>query len=81
MTVNILNESDSLHTVKWIHVFLSYTINSICLHPVKWLQVWPFNTNNSIQHYSFISSHLNESKFCNVSLTIQLNICQLFIHS
>ena len=32
-----------------------------------------FNTNNSIQHYLFVCAQLNGSKFCYVSLTIQLD--------
>ena len=32
------------------------------------------NTNNSIQHYLFICTQSNGSKYCYVSQTIQLNI-------
>ena len=38
------------------------------------------NTNNSIQHYSFISTQLNYSKYCYVSLTIQLNMSFVNTH-
>ena len=34
--------------------------------------------HNSIQHYSFICAQLNGSKYCYVSLTIQLNLSHLF---
>ena len=43
-------------------------------HTVKEFQVLLFNTNNSIQHYSFIGTELNGSKYCYASLNIQLNI-------
>ena len=42
---------------------------------VKEFQVLLSNANNSIQQYSFVCTHLNGSKYCNVLLTIQLNIC------
>ena len=73
---------------------------------MKWFQVLLFNTDYSIQHYSFVCTHLNSSslslsrdavgvfdnssqlgtqldgsKYCYISLTIQLNISHLFIHS
>ena len=47
---------------------------------IKEFQVLLINTNNSIQHYSFVSTQLNSFKVCYVSLTIQLNICHLFTH-
>ena len=37
--------------------------------------------NSSIQHYSFVCTQLNGSKYCYVSLTIQLSISHLFTHS
>ena len=40
-----------------------------------------FNTDYSIYHYSFICPQLNNSKYCYVSLRIQLNINHLFTHS
>ena len=36
----------------------------------KWLQVLLFNTNNSIHHYSFVCTQLNDSKYYNLLLTI-----------
>ena len=36
----------------------------ICLCTVKWLQVLLFNTNYYIQHYPFICTQLNSSKYC-----------------
>ena len=33
---------------------------------MKWLQVLLFNTNHSIQHYSFICTQSNGSKYCSV---------------
>ena len=48
---------------------------------MKWLQVLLFNTNNSIQHYSFVCTQLKGSKYCYVSLAIQLNINYLFTHT
>ena len=50
-------------------------------HTVKEFQVLLINTDNSIQHYSFISTQLNGSKYCYVSLTIQLNRSHLFTYS
>ena len=47
-------------------------------HTVKEFQVLLFNTNNSIQHDSFVCTHLNGSKNRYASLTIQLNITHLF---
>ena len=49
------------------------------LSPVKLLQVLLFNTNYSIQHYLFVRTSLNGSKYSYVSLTIQLNINHLFV--
>ena len=43
------------------------------MHTVKRLQVLLFNTNNSCQHYTFIYTLLNGSKYCYVSLTIKLD--------
>ena len=40
-----------------------HSILIICLQSVKWLQVLLFNTNYSIQHYSFICTFLNCSKY------------------
>ena len=37
------------------------------------------NTNNSIYYKSFVCTQLNGSKYCYVSITIQLNISHLFI--
>ena len=48
------------------------------LGTVKEFQVLLFNTNNSIQHHSFICTQLKGSKYCYVSLTIQLSIYHLF---
>ena len=50
-------------------------------HTVKEFQVLLINTNNSIQHNLINSTQLNCSKYCYVSLTIQLNISHLFTHS
>ena len=50
----------------------------ICQQTVKWLQVLLFNTNFSIQHYSVVRIQLNISKYCYISLTIQLSISYLF---
>ena len=41
-------------------------------------QVLLFNTNYSIQCYSFICIQLTGSKYCYVSLTIQVEISHLF---
>ena len=48
-------------------------------HTVKEFQVLLFNTNNSIHYYSFICTQLSSSKYCYVSLTIQLD-SHLFTH-
>ena len=39
------------------------------------------NSNNSIQPYSFVCIQLNDSKYYDVSRTIQLYISHLFAHS
>ena len=44
----------------------------------KEFQVLLFNTNNSIHHYSFVCTELNDSKYHYVLLTIQLNISYFF---
>ena len=41
---------------------------------VKEFQLLLFNTHNSIQHYSFIYTKLNDPNYCYLSLTIQFNI-------
>ena len=41
--------------------FFKITIS--CLHIVKWSQVLLFNTNYSIQHYPFVCTQLNSSKY------------------
>ena len=52
------------------------------LHTVKWLQALLFNTNHSSQNiYSFVCTQWNGSKYCYVSLIIQLNTRHLFTHS
>ena len=38
-------------------------------------------TNYSIQHNLFVCTQLNGSKYCYVSLIVQLNINHLFTHS
>ena len=48
---------------------------------MKWLQILLFNTNYFIQHYSFVYTQLNGSKYYYVSLTIQLNTSHLFPHN
>ena len=45
------------------------------------LQVELFNTYNFIQIYLFVYTQLNSSKYCYVSITIQLNLSHLFTHS
>ena len=47
-------------------------------HAVKEFQVLLFKTNNSIQHYSIISMQFNSSKYCYLTLIIQLIIRHLF---
>ena len=39
-----------------------------------------FNTDNCIQHHSFICTQLNGSKYCDLSLTIELIISHSFTH-
>ena len=51
------------------------------LNTVKEFQVLLSDANNSIQHYTFVCISLNDSQFYYVSLTIQLYINQLFMHS
>ena len=50
-------------------------------HTVEKFQVLLFNTNNFIQHSLFVCTQLNGSKYCYVSLTIQLKISHLFTHT
>ena len=42
---------------------IQFTID-FCLCTVKSFQVLLFNTNYSIQHYSFVCTQLNSSKYC-----------------
>ena len=50
----------------------------ILLHCVKWFQVLLYIANNSIKHYSFVYSQLNDQT---VRLqTIQFSITDLFAH-
>ena len=49
-----------------------------CLHTINRLQEFLFNTNYHIQHYSFIFTQWNSSKYRYVPLKIQLNFCHLF---
>ena len=53
----------------------------ICNHILKLLQVLLFSTNYPIRHYSFVYTKLNGSMYYYVSLTIQLNINNVFTHS
>ena len=69
-----------LQTVKWLQLLLCNTNNQFRI-TVKEFQVLPLNTNNFIQHFSFICTQLNSSRYCYVSLTIQLNISHFFTHS
>ena len=41
------------------------------------LQVLLFNSKFSIQHYSFVCTQLNCSKYCYVSTTLEMNISHL----
>ena len=52
-----------------------------CRQTVKEFQELLLNIITSIQHYSFVCTQLNGSKYCHVSLTIQLNISHLLAHS
>ena len=58
------------------NTFGRHTFNNVCLSNVFTNQ--SSITNNSIKHKSTKS---NDSKYCYVSLTIQLNISNLFKHS
>ena len=46
----------------------------ICLYTMKWLQVLIFNTDYSIQHYSFICIHSNDSEYCYVIPIFQFRL-------
>ena len=46
-----------------------------------WLQVLLFNTNYWIEHHSFVCTQSNDSKYCYVSPTIQLNVTHLFTYN
>ena len=48
------------------------------VYTVKGFQVLLFNTNNSTQHYSYICTWLNGSKYRSVIQIIQFNISHLF---
>ena len=51
-----------------------------CLNTVEWFQVLLPNTNHSINHYLFVCTQLNGSKYCHVILIIQFN-SHLLVHS
>ena len=55
-----------------------YQIRTILFAIYHFFHALLFNTNYSIQHYSFVCTQLNGSKYFYASLTIQLNICHLF---
>ena len=66
------------------HMLLITFLNDpelIFLHTDQLFQVLPFNSDYSIQYYSFICTQLDDSKYCYVSVTIELNISHLFTHS
>ena len=62
------------------HIFLIEFLNKLISfsHPVKWFQVLLSNMNNYFYHELFVCTLLNGSKFCKISLMIQLNISHLF---
>ena len=60
-------------TTWWWWVLLSFLLSS-------WFQLLLPNTKKSIQHYSFVCTQLNCSKYCYISLKIQLD-SHLFAHS
>ena len=47
------------------------------MHTVKWFQILLFNTNTSIQHYSFIYTLLNGSKYSYLTWIIWFRIHHL----
>ena len=55
--------SSFFNTVNWFHVLLFDTNSS-----KKWFPNIAINTNYSSLHYSFVSTQLNGSKYCYVSL-------------
>ena len=59
---------------KWVTTYLFAPRYCYFFYTVKWFKVLLTNTNNFIQHYSFVCTQLNGSKYCYASLTIQLNI-------
>ena len=66
------------------HILLIIFLNDFkfifCTHLNGFKQILLFNTNYSIQHYSFICTKINGSKYCHLSQTIQVEISHLFIH-
>ena len=66
------------------HILLITFLNEstlILLHAIRCFHLFLSNTNNSIYYSSFVCAQLNAFKYCNLSVTIQLNISHLFIHS
>ena len=65
---------------QWFHIL--HMVILFFLHAVKWVQALLFNTNNSIQHYWFIYTQSNSSKYCYVISIIQflhtVNCFQVF---
>ena len=72
MSENSLLVISFLNELNWFVYDYFYT--------VKWFQFLLFSTNNSIQHYSFVCTQLNGSKYCYVSLKIQLDNHFVYTH-
>ena len=79
LQVLLLNSNYSIQQNSFICT-QSYDSNVISIFQFRYaeFQVLLFNTYNSCQHYSFVYTQLNGSKYCYVSLTIQLDICYFF---
>ena len=53
----------------------------ILFNAVKWFHLFLSNMNNYIYYWSFVCPEFNVFNYCNILVTIQLNISYLFTHS
>ena len=63
-----------MYTVKWFQVKCNSNNTNLGTQPKSFKFCYLFNTNYSIQHYLFVCTQLNGSKYCYVSLIIQLDM-------
>ena len=72
------NEGIAFYIVEWSQLLLSKTNHCICYQSFAFTQrqVLLFNTNYSGEHYSFICTQFNDSKYFYVSLTSPVRECR-----